>query len=131
MIRDSRLRVGLLGGTGLVGQRFIQLLDNHPIFELAVIGASERSSKKTYQDAVSYWSLGDSIPENIKCKRVVECKVENFGECKLIFSALDASVAREIGMKIIFKTSNVTTTNLCLISITQLIIYVPCLEIRG
>jgi aspartate-semialdehyde dehydrogenase len=96
MIKEPRISVGLLGATGLVGQRFIQLLDNHPYFELSVIGASSRSSCKTYENAVSFWTMSNKIPSYIASKAVVECKVENFSGCKLVFSALDASVAGEI-----------------------------------
>ena len=49
---EKKLRVGILGGTGMVGQRFISLLENHPWFEVAAIAASPRSAGKTYEDAV-------------------------------------------------------------------------------
>ena len=50
---SDRLRVGILGGTGMVGQRFISLLENHPWFEVVAIAASERSAGKTYEEAVA------------------------------------------------------------------------------
>lgn len=57
MAQDSqKLKCGILGATGAVGQRFITLLQNHPFFEISVLGASERSAGKKYKDAVS-WML--------------------------------------------------------------------------
>jgi aspartate-semialdehyde dehydrogenase len=59
----SKLKVGVLGATGMVGQRFVSLLDNHPWFELAAIGASPSSAGKSYGDAVAgRWALGTAIP---------------------------------------------------------------------
>ena len=49
---SEKLRVGILGGTGMVGQRFISLLENHPWFEVTTIAASPRSAGKTYEEAV-------------------------------------------------------------------------------
>ena len=49
---SEKLKVGILGGTGMVGQRFIALLENHPWFEVTTIAASERSAGKTYEEAV-------------------------------------------------------------------------------
>ena len=49
---DQKLKVGILGGTGMVGQRFISLLENHPWFEVVAIAASPRSAGKTYEEAV-------------------------------------------------------------------------------
>ena len=49
---EKKLRVGILGATGMVGQRFISLLDNHPWFELVTVAASQRSAGKTYEEAV-------------------------------------------------------------------------------
>lgn len=65
---EKKLRVGILGGTGMVGQRFIVLLENHPWFQVTTIAASERSAGKRYEDAVSdRWKLeGEPIPESVK-----------------------------------------------------------------
>ena len=64
---NSKLKVGIVGGTGLVGQRFISLLDGHPWFEVVSIAASEKSSGKTYNEAVKdRWKLVTPIPENIR-----------------------------------------------------------------
>lgn len=64
---DKRLKVGVLGGTGFVGQRLITLLHDHPFFDISVIAASERSAGKRYEDAVSgKWKLAEPIPAGIK-----------------------------------------------------------------
>ena len=64
---DKKLRVGIIGGTGMVGQRFITLLDNHPWFEVVAIAASARSAGQKYIDAVDgRWKLEAAIPEAVK-----------------------------------------------------------------
>ncbi|MBR5460790.1 MAG: aspartate-semialdehyde dehydrogenase, partial [Clostridia bacterium] len=63
----SKLRVGVVGGTGMVGQRFITLLDNHPYFDLTCIAASASSAGKTYEEAVAgRWNMKTPIPEMAK-----------------------------------------------------------------
>lgn len=60
-------RVGIIGATGMVGQRFITLLNNHPWFDLQVLAASERSAGKTYEEAVgNKWCMEEKLPENVK-----------------------------------------------------------------
>lgn len=64
---SNKLKVGIVGGTGMVGQRFITLLENHPWFEVVSIAASEKSSGKSYLEAVDgRWKLNVPIPENVK-----------------------------------------------------------------
>ncbi len=64
---DKKLKVGLLGGTGFVGQRLVTLLENHPYFEIAVIAASESSAGKTYYEVVKdRWKLDLPMPESVK-----------------------------------------------------------------
>ena len=92
---QPRLKVAILGATGAVGQRFIELLASHPWFEVARLAASERSAGKRYQDACG-WRLASPIPEKI-ANEVVE-GMEPDGETDLAFSALTASVAPEIEM---------------------------------
>lgn len=88
----KKVKVGILGATGMVGQRFIQLLENHPWFEVTAVAASERSSGKTYREAmVGRWKLETPIPENIGRMEVRECTPDL--ECRIVFSAMDASVA--------------------------------------
>ena len=89
---DKKLKVGILGGTGMVGQRFISLLENHPWFEVAVIAASPRSAGKTYEEAISgRWKMQFPMPEAVK-KIIVE-DVSNVNEVAskvdFVFSAVD------------------------------------------
>ncbi|MGI8990792.1 MAG: aspartate-semialdehyde dehydrogenase [Bryobacteraceae bacterium] len=90
---DNRIEVGVLGATGMVGQHFIKFLENHPWFRLAWLGASERSAGKKYGD-VAIWHLGGVTPPEIADLVVRESKPDRAP--RLIFSAMDASVATEI-----------------------------------
>ena len=64
---EQKLKVGILGATGMVGQRFIALLENHPWFEVVTVAASPRSEGKTYQEAVGErWKMTTPIPEAVK-----------------------------------------------------------------
>lgn len=64
---SEKLKVGILGGTGMVGQRFISLLENHPWFEVTTIAASPRSAGQTYEEAVrGRWKMDTPIPESVK-----------------------------------------------------------------
>ena len=87
---DKKLRVGVLGATGLVGQRIVSLLANHPWFELTEVAASERSSGKTYAEAVR-WHLDTPIPP--AARDLVVRSLTPTLECDFVFSALDSSVA--------------------------------------
>ncbi len=88
----KKIPVGLLGCTGLVGQTYVQLLKNHPYFELVFLGASERSIGKTYGSAIEKnWLYGDSIP--FKDSPIEDLSKAN--KCKLIFSALPSSASKE------------------------------------
>ncbi|MFT3984712.1 MAG: aspartate-semialdehyde dehydrogenase [Lachnospiraceae bacterium] len=89
---SEKLKVGILGGTGMVGQRFISLLENHPWFEVVVIAASERSAGKTYEDAVgSRWKMTTPMPESVKKMIVMNVnEVEKVAsEVDFVFSAVD------------------------------------------
>jgi aspartate-semialdehyde dehydrogenase len=88
--------IGILGATGMVGQRFIQLLENHPWFEVAWLAASDRSSGKTYGEAAK-WRLDTPLPERIAKMTVQPADPE--GAPKVIFAALDAAIARELEPK--------------------------------
>lgn len=87
---SRKWRAGVLGATGLVGQRLVQLLAGHPWFELTEVAASERSSGKTYGEAVR-WHLEGPIPVRVR-DRVVK-SLEPVLDCDFVFSALDSSVA--------------------------------------
>lgn len=84
------IRVGILGATGTVGQRFAQLLENHPQFEITALAASDRSAGKTYEDATN-WKLTAPMPDNVKNIRVRA--IEPDLDCDLIFSSLPADAA--------------------------------------
>lgn len=90
----SKLRVGILGGTGMVGQRFITLLDNHPWFEVTTIAASPRSAGQRYEDAVAdRWKMQVDIPASVKdiiVKNVNDVE-EVSKEVDFVFSAVDMS----------------------------------------
>jgi aspartate-semialdehyde dehydrogenase len=85
-----KTRVGVLGATGAVGQRFVQLLASHPWFELAAVAASDRSVGKAYEDACA-WRLETPVPAAARALPVLP--VEPDLDCDLVFSALDATVA--------------------------------------
>ena len=91
---EKKLKVGILGGTGMVGQRFISLLDNHPWFEVVTIAASPRSAGKTYAEAVGdRWKIEKPMPEavkNIVVKNVHEVE-EVAASVDFLFSAVDMS----------------------------------------
>jgi aspartate-semialdehyde dehydrogenase len=89
----SKIPVGILGATGTVGQRFIQLLENHPWFEVAWIAASERSFGKPYAEAAK-WKMKTPIPARIA--KMVLSAAEPKNAPKVIFAALDADIAREM-----------------------------------
>ena len=93
----ERRKVGILGATGMVGQRFIQLLSNHPWFEIVWLAASDRSAGKTYAQACR-WKLGTPLPAKIAAMKVQPNVPESCeGELpKIIFAALDSDVAKEL-----------------------------------
>lgn len=89
----QKMEVGILGATGMVGQQFINFLQGHPWFEAKWLGASERSAGKKYRDATN-WRLDTAMPETVAGLTVQEARPGNAP--KLVFSAMDASVATEI-----------------------------------
>lgn len=93
---SNKLAIGILGATGVVGQRFIQMLENHPWFEVTWLAASDRSEGKTYSEAVR-WRLRTAIPEDVAKLKVSPATPE--GAPRIIFAALDASIAAELEPK--------------------------------
>jgi aspartate-semialdehyde dehydrogenase len=93
MNSSSRIPVGILGATGVVGQRFVQMLEHHPWFEVAWLAASERSSGQRYAEAVR-WRLKTPIPAAVAGMKVSPA-VPN-GAPKIIFAALDSGIAQEL-----------------------------------
>jgi len=92
----NKYPIGILGATGMVGQRFIQLLERHPWFEVAWLAASDRSSGKKYGDAAK-WRLDTPLPERIANMTVAPAEPE--GAPKIIFASIDAAYARELEPK--------------------------------
>ncbi len=87
-----RYRVGILGATGTVGQRFAQLLEDHPQFEITAMAASDRSAGKPYSEACA-WKLSGRIPAGVR--DIVVTPIEPPMDCDIVFSSLPSSVARE------------------------------------
>jgi len=90
---SQKVSVGILGATGVVGQRFIQMLESHPWFEVAWLAASDRSAGQIYGEAVR-WRLKTPIPERVRQMKVSNAAPD--GAPKVIFAALDAGIAREL-----------------------------------
>jgi aspartate-semialdehyde dehydrogenase len=89
----DRLRVGILGATGTVGQRFIQLLEGHPFFEVAWLAASDRSTGRRYEDAVR-WKLDTAIPAAVRDLPLSPVTPDQAPS--ILFAALDTDIAREL-----------------------------------
>ena len=90
---NAKMKVGVVGATGMVGQRFLTLLQNHPYFEVAALAASPRSAGKTYAEAIgSRWKLDTPMPEEYKDMIVLdaEADIETMKEkCAFVFCAVD------------------------------------------
>ncbi len=94
----DKLRVGILGATGMVGQQYISLLEGHPWFEVSHVIASPSSAGKKYAEAVAgRWHMAKDIPSSLKGKTV--CSIDKIEqskkECDFVFSALDSDIAKE------------------------------------
>jgi len=92
-MNENRIPVGILGATGMVGQRFVKFLQTHPWFEITWLGASDRSAGKPYREATA-WRLDGAMPAGVQHIQVEECKPAKAP--RLVFSSMDASVATEI-----------------------------------
>ncbi len=93
-ILNNKIKVGILGATGMVGQRYISLLQNHPWFVVSCVAASKKSAGKTYADAVAgRWAQKEAIPDAVSSLQVysVEDDLNIIAkECSFVFSAMDA-----------------------------------------
>ena len=89
----NKLSVGILGATGIVGQRFIQLLEHHPWFEVSWLAASDRSEGRPYAEAAR-WRLKTAIPDRVA--QMTVSAATPAGAPKIIFAALDASIAKDL-----------------------------------
>ncbi len=92
-MKRTKIPVGILGATGTVGQRFVELLTDHPWFEIAVLTASDRSEGKPYGQA-ALWRLASPLSEIVAAMTVRATRADL--PCRVVFSALDASTAREV-----------------------------------
>ena len=114
----DKIRVAIVGATGIVGQQFVVALQRHPWFEIAILAASERSAGKTYAEALRdertkaiRW-LCDGQPE----RKILDMKVENAatmnpGKVEAVFSAVEADVARELEPRMAEKTPVISTAS--------------------
>lgn len=89
----KKISVGILGATGIVGQKFVQMLSAHPWFQITALAASDRSAGKTYGEAMT-WSMSTKLPEKIAKMPVLPCHTNL--PCRFVFSGLDSAVAGEI-----------------------------------
>lgn len=88
---NRKYRVGILGATGMVGQRFVQLLEGHPQFEVSAVAASDRSQGKLYRDACT-WRLNGEMPSSVRSMTVQPPAPPL--DCDLVFSSLPGDIAR-------------------------------------
>ncbi len=89
----TRIRAGILGATGTVGQRLIQVLDDHPWFEVAALAASDHSAGKPYGEA-AHWQLEAPLPERLAGLRVDACRPGL--DCDFVLSGLPSAIAAEV-----------------------------------
>lgn len=94
----SKIPIGVLGATGMVGQRFIQSLKDHPWFEIESLTASKRSAGKRYEEAAK-WNLYPPMPDSVKDIEVEPTSVDSVKDAKIVFSALPSNVAEEVEPK--------------------------------
>jgi aspartate-semialdehyde dehydrogenase len=106
----KKISVGILGATGMVGQKFVELLSSHPWFEIVALAASDRSVGKRYGEAMK-WFMPTALPQKMADMPVVACRPDL--PCNIVFSGLDSSVAGEIensfakvGYKVISNSSH-------------------------
>lgn len=105
----SKIPVGVLGATGMVGQRFIQSLEDHPWFEIDALTASEESAGKRYEDAAK-WNLYPPMPDSVKDIEVQSTDVESVENAELVFSALPSGIAEEVEPEMA-KAGNMVASN--------------------
>lgn len=96
--------MGVLGATGAVGQRFVQLLEGHPWFRLDIVTASGKSAGNNYGDVVN-WSLDEEMPEGVREKKIEQIDAATFENegIELIFSALPADIAKDVELNLASK----------------------------
>src|SRR5205807_9393611 len=122
----NKLSVGILGATGTVGQRFIQLLEEHPWLEVVWLGASDRSAGKPYADAAK-WRLSTPLPKKIAGMTVFPADPESAP--KVIFAALDSAAAKEIEPRFVAAGHAVVTNSSALRMAEDVPLIIP--EVNG
>src|SRR6516162_339681 len=90
---QTKIPVGILGATGIVGQRFVQMLEGHPWFEVVWLAASDRSEGKPYAEAAR-WRMKTTLPAPVAAMQVSPARPE--GAPRVIFAALDSAIAAEL-----------------------------------
>ncbi len=98
----KKYKVGVLGATGMVGQNYVRLLENHPWFEVSWVAASQKSAGKTYEDAVlGRWHMNTALPKKLEGLTVnpVDDLKNCLNNCDFVFSALDSDTAKEFEEK--------------------------------
>ena len=98
-IMADKIAVGVLGATGMVGQRYIKLLENHPFFKVTYVAASPRSAGQVYKDVVaSKWLIGEDIPADVADLVIQDANDAKaaIGKCKFVFSALELPKKEDI-----------------------------------
>lgn len=100
----ERIKVAVMGGTGMVGQQFIRMLADHPYFEVSMISASPKSANRRYSEIVD-WIVSEEVPVQVKDMEVLETSVESFiGKgLRVVFSALPAAIAKNIELELVEK----------------------------
>ncbi|HEV2653557.1 MAG TPA: aspartate-semialdehyde dehydrogenase [Ktedonobacteraceae bacterium] len=93
---QKRIPVAVLGATGMVGQRFIELLQGHPWFELVALAASERHGGRAYGEVTRWRLSGSEMPTSVAALPVVPCQPEALPDVKIVFSALPGEIAGDI-----------------------------------
>jgi aspartate-semialdehyde dehydrogenase len=96
MHTQSRIPVAVLGATGMVGQRFVELLQGHPWFELVALAASEQHGGRSYAESTRWRLPGNEMPASAAALPVVACRPEELPGVKIVFSALPAEVAGDV-----------------------------------
>ncbi len=100
----EKIKVAIMGGTGLVGQQFVRMLADHPYFQVSLITASDNSAGKRYCDAVN-WIVSEEIPYELKDIIISKTEINSFmnKDVRIVFSALPAAIAKDIEMKLVEK----------------------------
>jgi len=111
-----KIPVGVLGATGMVGQNYIRLLENHPWFEVTYVAASPRSAGKSYQEAVKgRWQMANAIPEGVKNLAVHNANIvsDALGKCRFVFSALEISKEAIRALENEYATNDIAVVSNC------------------